>query len=82
MSVAQAVIGEHDVVVLTRAVERWPAGTEGTVISDHPAYKLVEIVGIENSADDEMLDYMPALAAEDLRLVWKCPPPKPAVTVD
>jgi hypothetical protein len=76
MSVAQAVIGEHDVVVLTKAVERWPAGTRGTVISDHPDYKTVEISGIENSADDEMLDYMPDVRTEDLRLVWKCPPPK------
>ena len=73
MSTVETVIGEHDVVVLTKAVERWPAGTKGTVISDHPDWKLVEIVGIENSGDDEMLDYMPAVASEDLRLIRKCP---------
>jgi hypothetical protein len=82
MSIAQAVIGEHDVVALTRAVERWPVGTEGTVVSDHRAYKLVEIDGIENSADDEVLDYLPTVATEDLRLVWKCPPPKPVAADD
>jgi hypothetical protein len=74
VSLTQTTIGEHDVVVLTKAVERWPAGTRGTVVSDHPDWKLVEVVGIENSADDEMLDYMPAVATEDLRLVWKASP--------
>ena len=73
MSIAQTVIGEHDVVVLTRAVDRWPAGTTGTVVSDHPAYKVVEMPGIEESGDD-MLEYMPEVATEDLRLVWKYPP--------
>jgi hypothetical protein len=76
MTTTQTVIGEHDVVVLLNAVERWPAGTKGTVVSDHPGYKLVEIDGIENSEDDEVLDYMPAVATEDLRLIWKCPPPR------
>ena len=73
MSTVQTVIAEHDVVVLTKAVERWPAGTKGTVISDRPDWKLVEIVGIEDSADDEVLDYMPEVATEDLRLVSKAP---------
>ncbi|MBS1887341.1 MAG: hypothetical protein JSU06_09145 [Actinobacteria bacterium] len=74
MSTTRAVIGEHDVVALINPVERWPAGTEGTVVSNHPAYKTVEIVGIEESGDD-MLDYLPTVATEDLRLVWKAPPP-------
>ncbi|HEX4753189.1 MAG TPA: hypothetical protein VH268_09825, partial [Solirubrobacterales bacterium] len=78
MSTTQTVIGEHDVVVLTRAVERWPTGTRGTVVSDHPSYKVVEITGIEYSGDD-MLEYLPTVATEDLRLVWKCPPPKSEV---
>ena len=73
MSTVADLIGEHDVVVLTKAVERWPAGTKGTVISDRPDLKLVEIVGIEDSADDEVLDFMPEVATEDLRLVSKAP---------
>ena len=73
MSMTQTVIGEHDVVVLINAIERWPAGTKGTVVSDHPDYKLVEMPGIEDSGDD-MWDYIPAVATENLRLVWKCPP--------
>jgi hypothetical protein len=81
MNFTQTVIGEHDVVVLTKAVERWPAGTKGTVVSDHPAYKVVEITGIEDSGDD-MLDYLPEVASEDLRLVWKCPTPESEIGVD
>jgi hypothetical protein len=75
MSTTRTVIGEHDVVVLVNAVERWPAGTRGTVVGIYPDYKLVEITGIENSGGD-MLEYLPDVADEDLRLVWKCPPPK------
>lgn len=74
MSVTETVTGEHDVVALLKGVERWPAGTTGTVVSDHPNYKVVEVDGIENSGED-MLDYLPEVATEDLRLVWKCPPP-------
>jgi hypothetical protein len=74
MRTTRTVIGEHDVVVLINAVERWPAGTRGTVVSVHREFKLVEITGIEDSGDD-MLEYLPAVADEDVRLVWKCPPP-------
>jgi hypothetical protein len=75
MNTTQTVIGEHDVVVLVNAVDRWPAGTRGTVVGVHPDYKIVEVTGIENSGDD-MLDYLPEVANEDLRLVWKCPAPR------
>jgi hypothetical protein len=74
MSTTHTVIGEHDLVVLINAVERWPAGTRGTVVDIHPNFKTVEIKGIENSGDD-MLEYLPMVADEDLRLVWRCPPP-------
>lgn len=77
MSTTHTVIGEHDVVALVNAVERWPAGTEGTVVGIYPDYMIVEIDGIENSGDD-MLEYLPDVATEDLRLVWKCPPPASA----
>ena len=74
MSTAHTDIGEYDVVVLVNAVDRWPAGTKGTVVDIHPPYKTVEIEGIEHSDDDDMLDYLPMVADEDLRLVSKCPP--------
>jgi hypothetical protein len=74
MNTIQTLIGEHDVVILLNPVERWPAGTRGTVLNDHPDYKIVEMPGIEASADGEELDYMPFVATEDLRLVWKRPP--------
>jgi hypothetical protein len=68
MSTAQNLIGEHDEVVLLRPVGRWPAGTRGTVLSNHPDYKIVEMPGIEEAVDDEDLDYMPEVATEKLRL--------------
>ncbi|HMI82335.1 MAG TPA: hypothetical protein VK480_11145 [Solirubrobacterales bacterium] len=57
-------IRENDVVKLERAVGRWPAGTEGTVLSDHGISKLIEI------ADDrgQMLDLF-EVREEDLKLV-------------
>ena len=73
MSTTPTDIGEYDVVALVNAVDRWPAGTKGTVVDIHPPYKTVEIEGIEQS-DDDMLDYLPMVADEDLRLVSKCPP--------
>jgi hypothetical protein len=70
MTATQTVIGEHDVVALLTAVEGWPAGTKGTVIIDEPALKFVEI---SNEFGESMacLDVPP----DQLRLVWKCPPP-------
>jgi peptidyl-tRNA hydrolase len=46
-----------------------------------PGFKTVEITGIEDSGDD-MLEYLPDIADEDLRLVWKCPPPTPRTAGD
>jgi len=36
-------IAEHDVVALREAVDAWPAGTSGTVVSDYGETKLIEI---------------------------------------
>lgn len=36
---------ELDVVRLTGKVDRWAAGTEGTVVGEHSEYLLVEIDG-------------------------------------
>lgn len=73
MSTTHEVVDEYDVVALITGVGRWPAGTEGTVVLVYPNYMVVEIDGIENS-DDDMLEYLPDVPPENLRLVWKRPP--------
>ena len=78
MSTTQIAIGEHDVVALLNPIDGWPAGTTGTVIIDEPALKFVEI---SNGLGEELacLDAAP----DQLRLVWKCPPPaSPETSVD
>jgi DNA polymerase/3'-5' exonuclease PolX len=65
-------IGEIDVVAFTTAIDRvegtgeWPAGTEGTVVSDYGDHKEVEI------SDDRgvALDF-PVVPVEQLKLVEK-----------
>jgi hypothetical protein len=72
MSTTREAIGEYDVVALIDDVGRWPAGTVGTVVHVYPSFMVVEIEGIEYSEDD-MLEYLPDVAPENLRLVWKRP---------
>jgi hypothetical protein len=72
MSTTREAIAEYDVVALINGVGRWPAGTEGTVVLVFPGYMVVEIDGIEESGDD-MLEYLPDVAPENLRLIWKRP---------
>ena len=61
-------ITENDHVVLTQPMRGWPAGTEGAVVSDHGAVKLVEI------SDDrgQELD-MFIVPEEKLRLITQYP---------
>jgi len=75
MSITRAAIGELDRVALINPVERWPVGTEGVVALVYPTYKVLEVDGIEES-DEDMLDYLPTVTDEDLRLVRKWVPPK------
>jgi hypothetical protein len=77
MSTTQTTIGELDRVALVYPVERWPVGTEGVVALVYPSYKVLEIDGIEESDDDDMLAYLPTATDEDLRLVRKWIPPNP-----
>ncbi len=77
MSTTHTAISEYDVVAFVNPVDGWPAGTKGTVVDIHPPYKTVEIEGIEESDDDHMLDYLPMVADEDLRLVRKWSPSNP-----
>ena len=74
MSTTREAIGEYDVVALINHVGRWPAGTVGTVVHVYPNYKVLEIQGIEYS-DDDMLDYLPDVDDQDLRIVRKWAPP-------
>ena len=44
-----------DVVELTRTIDRWPAGTTGTIVDDFPAGVVLELVGPAGETLD-MLD--------------------------
>jgi hypothetical protein len=68
MAIAPPKITENDVVKLVRPVKNWPAGTQGTAVSDHGASKLVEI------SDDygQMLDLVEVLEV-DLTLISQYP---------
>jgi hypothetical protein len=82
MTTVKHIIGEHDVVALMvpvdkdevltqddktkRGIGQWPAGTEGTVVSDYGDHKLVEI-------SDDMgvaLDFL-TVAVKQLKLIIK-----------
>ena len=71
MSTTHVEIGELDVVALRSSADGWPAGTEGTVVSDLGSCMWVEI----SNERGEELDTV-SVPPENLRLVWKCPPPK------
>ncbi len=82
MATVKQAIGEHDVVALRRPVDKdevltrnpsedrgfgqWPAGTEGTVVSDYGDHKMVEISG----GRGEALDFL-TVPVEQLELVIK-----------
>ncbi|HEU4393783.1 MAG TPA: hypothetical protein VFR04_09150 [Solirubrobacterales bacterium] len=68
MATVRHAIGEIDVVELREAVGRWPAGTTGTVVSDHGDVKLIEIS--ENTPPGQMLDLI-SVAEARLKLVTK-----------
>jgi Domain of unknown function (DUF4926) len=82
MTTAKHTIGEHDIVALHRPVDKdevltrdpgedrgigqWPAGTEGTVVSDYGKDKLIEISNDLGVA----LDFL-TVPVQQLRLVTK-----------
>ncbi len=72
MTTVKQAIGEIDVVAFTAAIEKdegtgtWPAGTEGTVVSDYGDHKMIEIV----NDSGETLDLVTA-PIEHLELVEK-----------
>lgn len=65
-------IGEHDVVEFTEPVAKleatdpWPAGTQGTVISDYGDHKMLDIDDDEGVTLDE-----PVVAVTKLKLIAK-----------
>jgi hypothetical protein len=65
-------IGEHDVVAFTEAVEKaesagmWPAGTKGAVISDFGDHKMIDVANDQG----ETLD-MPVVPVDKLKLIAK-----------
>jgi hypothetical protein len=67
MTAVKQGIKEIDVVSFVEAVGDWPAGTEGTVVSDYGSEKMVEIA----NGRGETLD-LPVVPVENLRLVAKC----------
>jgi hypothetical protein len=43
MASVKHAIHEHDFVALRQPAGRWPAGTTGTVVSEHGEQKLIEV---------------------------------------
>ena len=68
MAIVKRAIGEIDVVELREAVGAWPAGTVGTVVSDHGDVKLIEIS--EDEPPGAMLD-MISVGEDQLKLITK-----------
>lgn len=66
MKRSRRAIEEHDVVRFLAPVDRWPAGTEGTVISVHPDAMLVEM----NGEADSCLDLMVYAPIDLLEVTW------------
>lgn len=66
MATVKHAIGEIDYVELLDAVDRWPAGTRGTVVDESGEWKQVEI------SDDrgQMLDLI-SVAEPRLKLIVK-----------
>jgi hypothetical protein len=71
MSIAQIQIEEHDCVVLTEALEGWPAGARGVVQGARGSSRLVEIIEVDESRD--ILEHLLVVELDQIRLVWKCP---------
>ena len=68
MATVEHAIEEHDVVAIREAVDAWPAGTEGTVVSMYDIAALVEVSWTE--PPEEIFDYLITVPFEKLDLVW------------
>lgn len=56
-----------DIVQLTRAIEGWPKGTEGTVVREHERHLIIEIS--EDQAGDEGITV--PVRRTDTKIVWR-----------
>ena len=65
-TLARTCVHSLDVVRLSSKVGEWPAGTEGTVVSEHADYVVVE-VGDEERDDLVLLD----VPRGDVRVTWR-----------
>jgi len=71
-TIVKQTIGEHDVVELTETIDKaesvgkWPAGTQGTVISDFGDHKMLDIDDNEGVTLDE-----PVVPVQKLKLISK-----------
>jgi len=74
MPLVKQAIHENDVVELIDAVDKtqeaghWPAGTRGTVVSEHDQHKLIEISDDDNYG--QTLDYI-SETEDRLKLITK-----------
>lgn len=66
MTTDRRVIEEHDVVRFLAPIQRWPAGTKGTVISVRSDAMLVEM----NGEAESCLDLMVYAPIELLEVTW------------
>jgi len=69
-------IAELDVVRLRRPVGRWPAGTEGTVVSLRPGWptatvEFAERVPLAERAGIDADELVVEVEVRDLELVWR-----------
>ena len=67
MATVEHAIEEHDVVAIREAVDAWPAGTEGTVVSMYDTAALVEVSWTE--PPEKIFDYLITVPFEKLELV-------------
>jgi hypothetical protein len=70
-------IGEHDVVAFRVPIDGWPVGTSGTVISEGPKFKTVEI----SNHLGEGLAFL-NVPPDQLRVVWRTARRGSGVAVD
>lgn len=77
MTITKADISEYDLVSLRKAVDGWPAGTRGHVVSVFSINMWVEVADEQGEEFD--LVWVPP---EELQLVEKWRPPRPEIDTD
>lgn len=65
---------ELDVVELTRPVDSWPAGVQGTVVWELPDTVTIE-VGEKAARGEDLDDVLVDAPRDAVRLIWRFPRP-------